>query len=657
MKKSPFILLCIMVLFTGSALYAGNPGAEAGKAFQKLVGRYSSKKVATQLWDEVSANYSAPTRFYHTLEHIDNFYTQLKKCRSQVADWEVLVIAACYHDVIYGSEDHRDEERSAELAVVRLKAAGLPQEKISKIETLILATKAHALSTENDINLFNDADMSIVGLDREYYKKYVVNVRKEYASSPNFDAGRKRVMLYFLAMPRIFKTDFFHALYEDSARANIAWELGTLTVNKTRHIILISIDGFRPDFYLDSKWPAPNLQYLAKQGVSADGVDGIFPSVTYPSHTSIITGAYPTEHGIYYNSPFQPEGQTGIWNSETSLIRTETIWDATKKAGKVTASVSWPVSVGANIDYNIPEAFTLKNPLDRREPTSLYATPKGLFEEVQARATGQMEAIDLNINYSKMDENLGRITAYLFRTYRPALITLHLPGVDHAQHSEGRDGQSLKFAIANADRAVASILETVTLSGMLDSTAIIITGDHGFVDVKRSFSPNTLLANAGLLDAKEGAGRKWKAIFQASSGSAFLHLKDSNDKETLKIVTGLLAQLPDSVRSMYKIIDRKTLLASGADPHAFLALAATKGVSINGKAEGPLTGPGKGGAHGYYPDFAEIRTGFIGHGSGFGKNKTIHGMKLVDIAPIVAAMLQVPFSKKPDARIMQQCAE
>jgi len=60
--------------------------------------------------------------------------------------------------------------------------------------------------------------------------------------------------------------------------------------------------------------------------VMAKCFDGIFPSVTYPSHTTLITGAYPAEHGIYYNTPFQPEGATGIWNSETELIKTETLW-------------------------------------------------------------------------------------------------------------------------------------------------------------------------------------------------------------------------------------------------------------------------------------------------------------------------------------------
>src|SRR5689334_623524 len=86
-----------------------------------------------------------------------------------------------------------------------------------------------------------------------------------------------------------------------------------------RHVVLISIDGLRPDFYLDSKWSAPNLKLMVKNGTHANAVTSVFPSVTYPSHTTIITGAYPAKHGIYYNAPV--DGKKGQWYWEESYIR------------------------------------------------------------------------------------------------------------------------------------------------------------------------------------------------------------------------------------------------------------------------------------------------------------------------------------------------
>ncbi|MET0464006.1 MAG: hypothetical protein ABW007_12670 [Chitinophagaceae bacterium] len=228
-----FVYIFLLLGVSSIALANGKPldslAVAAGKEFKRIVvSEIKDKKVADSLWAEAQRLYTGPTRFYHNLEHISNFYDQLTKCKDQVSDWNALVTAAVYHDIIYGSEDRRDEERSAELAVDRLTAAGFPTAFVKKVEALVLATKAHALSEDNDTNLFNDADMSIVGLDREYYKRYVGNVRKEFSNSPNFDAGRKRVMQYFLNMPRIFKTDFFNKLYESSARENIKWEISTL---------------------------------------------------------------------------------------------------------------------------------------------------------------------------------------------------------------------------------------------------------------------------------------------------------------------------------------------------------------------------------------------------------------------------------------------
>ena len=97
------------------------------------------------------------------------------------------------------------------------------------------------------------------------------------------------------------------------------------------HVVLISIDGFRPDFYQDTTWPAPMIQQMAQEGVQADAVRGVFPSETYPSHTTMITGAFPKDHGIYYNTPFEPEGQTGRYHWYTSAIRVPTLWDALRE--------------------------------------------------------------------------------------------------------------------------------------------------------------------------------------------------------------------------------------------------------------------------------------------------------------------------------------
>src|ERR1700759_4943009 len=105
-----------------------------------------------------------------------------------------------------------------------------------------------------------------------------------------------------------------------------------------KHVVLITIDGSRPDFYLDPSWHADNIRALMAGGAYAKGVNSVFPSMTYPSHTTIVTGVQPARHGVYYNT-----GPYGIyWND--SSIKVPTLWGAAQQRGMVVAALLWPVS-------------------------------------------------------------------------------------------------------------------------------------------------------------------------------------------------------------------------------------------------------------------------------------------------------------------------
>lgn len=418
---------------------------------------------------------------------------------------------------------------------------------------------------------------------------------------------------------------------------------GTITgvfAQHAKYVVLISIDGFRPDFYRNSSWPAANLQQMAAEGVSADGVTGIFPTVTYPSHTTLITGVPSALHGIYYNTIFDCHDDRAVWHSKFSDVHAETLWQAARKAGLTTASVSWPITVGAPIDYNIPEIWSETNPLDRRGATAEYSTPKGLFEEAVAGSTGHLEMSDYNLTSLSMDENLSRLAGYILRKYHPRLLTIHLPCVDGAEHASGREGFAVRRAVAGADHAVSNIMDALTKASMMDSTAVIVTGDHGFVNTQSALAPNVWLVKAGLLSAS-GRGSEWKASFISTGGSVFLHLKDPKDKKTFTRVRQILDSLPESRRRMFRIVEGAELKASLADPNVALALTAVQGIAFSNALEGPDLSTTQGGTHGYFPDFPEIRTGFIGYGVGFRKGAVIPVMNLVDVAPTVAALLGI----------------
>ena len=411
--------------------------------------------------------------------------------------------------------------------------------------------------------------------------------------------------------------------------------------------MLVSVDGFRPDFYLPgSTWPAPNIQQMARDGAHAEGVRGVFPSVTYPSHTTIVTGAVPARHGVYYNQPFEPKGQTGRWYWHESAIQVPTLWDALRGAGGTTAAVSWPVTVGAPIDWFVPEVWALDPNEDRLKPMREGSTP-GLWQELEREATGRLNLRNFSSGYSTRDDTTGAIAAYILETHRPALMAVHVITTDFAQHALGRESDDARLAVGGADRAIGAIREAADRAGILDRTAFVITGDHGFVDLHTQVMPNVWLADAGLHGTEPDRG-EWRATFHTTGGAAFLHLQDGTDSEAAASARAIIDGLPHTTHRLFRIVERAELDQTGADPNVPFALAGALGTSFGSDASGDAVRPTDGGTHGHFPtDFPEILTGFVGWGAGFEGGRTVHRMGLTDIADLIAMLLDVDF-ESPD---------
>ncbi|MGD8328433.1 MAG: ectonucleotide pyrophosphatase/phosphodiesterase [Acidobacteriota bacterium] len=415
------------------------------------------------------------------------------------------------------------------------------------------------------------------------------------------------------------------------------------------HVVLVSIDGLRPEFYRDASWPAPTLQQMAREGASADGVRGVFPTVTYPSHTTIITGAMPARHGIYYNEPFDPDGQTGRWYWEEDLIRVPTLWDAVRTAGGTSASFFWPVSVGAPVDYNVPEIWSLEAGYGSVDPLRWNDTPDGFVEELESNATGPFTDGNLSPDYMTRDLHSAAAVAYTLETYRPTLVTVHILGVDHFEHEDGRDSPRVRQAVASADAAVHEMIDGAKRAGIVEHTAFVVVGDHGFVDIHTALAPNVWLVEAGLREARDDRG-DWRAAFHSGVASAFLYLRDPDDTETLQAVRRILENRPRAERRLYRIVDRDELVAIGAAPDAALALAFVPGVAYSSAYSGEALRYTGGGTHGYYPDFAQIETGFVASGAGVRTGVVVPEMGLEDVAPTIAQLLGLPFAA-PDGTL------
>lgn len=202
------------------------------KTFTELLHTFTKDEdLISQLWLEIEQNYSGAKRHYHTLQHLDHLLLQLLAVKERIKNWSAVLFTLYYHDSIYSALKSDNEEQSALLAEKRMLQISVDKSTVELCKKLILATKAHLHSSDSDINYFNDADLSILGQPWKDYQQYYINVRKEYAWYPDFlyNSGRLKVLNHFLAMDRIFKTDYFFDQFEAAARNNILEEMKRLS--------------------------------------------------------------------------------------------------------------------------------------------------------------------------------------------------------------------------------------------------------------------------------------------------------------------------------------------------------------------------------------------------------------------------------------------
>ena len=195
--------------------------------FQTLCQNFTnSHNLVNTLWQEIEKRHTESTRHYHTLKHLEQFYTELPKLDA------VTEFAIFYHDIVYDASRNDNEEQSALLCEKQLTLLSVNSELIQETVQLIIETKTHEPSSKRNA-LFLDADLAIVGASTEVYGEYTQNVRREYAIYGNdvYNEGRKKVLMHFLEKKRIYMSDYFYEKYEQKARRNLESKFLSLSKN------------------------------------------------------------------------------------------------------------------------------------------------------------------------------------------------------------------------------------------------------------------------------------------------------------------------------------------------------------------------------------------------------------------------------------------
>ena len=195
------------------------------------------RDIEEKVWSIIEAHYCEPHRFYHTLQHIFDLINVLSPLKSKISDQNAILLAVVFHDIIYDPSSSRNEENSA-LLFEELLSASLDKRLVEKVVKYIIATKSHKTSdqTDEDLLLFLDCDMSILGRSRDEYELYARQIRQEYIHVDTilFNSGRSGFLKTVLANEGcIFITAEFQLMMEKNARENIKWEIDMLENNGT----------------------------------------------------------------------------------------------------------------------------------------------------------------------------------------------------------------------------------------------------------------------------------------------------------------------------------------------------------------------------------------------------------------------------------------
>ncbi len=407
-------------------------------------------------------------------------------------------------------------------------------------------------------------------------------------------------------------------------------------------VMLISVDGLKPEAVLDAPrhgLKVPHLRAFLTEGAYATGVRGVLPTLTYPSHMTLMTGVAPAKHGVYANTTFDPwnRNQRGwYWYAEDG--RVTTLWAAAGAAGLKTANVYWPTSVGAPVTFNLPQIWRAGTEDDRKLQRAL-ATP-GLEQKLSAtlgRYPGGMEETVAD------DEIRARFAIRLLELERPDFMTVYLTGLDSEEHESGPFSGPAGIVLERLDIVIGTLRAAAERTAPGRATVCVVS-DHGFAPVEHDVNLFAAFAEAGLITMdEEHKITGWKAVPWPAGGSAAVMLADPEAAAVRAQVAALLAKLAaDPANGIERIVAHDELVRDGGFPDAAFLVALRTGFEVGFAYQGSLVSkPSNLGMHGYLPAHPEMRSSFFIAGPGVAAGKSLGEFDMRRIAPTVAAALGV----------------
>ena len=410
-----------------------------------------------------------------------------------------------------------------------------------------------------------------------------------------------------------------------------------------KHLIVVSYDAFSEDNWEQAK-RLTNLAKLIAKGAYSTQLKSVYPTMTYVIHSTMVTGVYPDKHGVIHNNPLQPfvESKNQAWHWYQSDLNVPTIYDVAKQAGLKTAGIMWPVTGRSSLTYNFPEIVAVN---DENQAFKVLRNGSPFFCLNLELKFGRIRK---GVEQPYLDDFSTACAVDTIKRKKPNLLLLHLIDLDDTKHKYGTDSEEVKQVIERMDHRLGDLIEAVEEAGIADETAFIVLGDHGQFNVNYKVYLNNLLKEKGLIFDKDGK-LEWRAYFQSTGGSAYLHVKKGDD-EAEQLALEVLEQIaPDQQYGIEQFYERDDLDRLHVDRSISYMVEAKQGYSfedgLSDRIVEDLEEQGiKHATHGYSPDKDNYHCNLVISGDKVNHGLQLAELEMVDIAPTIAKILGLEFT-------------
>lgn len=396
----------------------------------------------------------------------------------------------------------------------------------------------------------------------------------------------------------------------------------------------------------------PGFKRFLQKASYCFNVSSVYPSITYPAHTSIVTGCYPKKHGIVNNLRRQFGRPNPDWFWQRKYIRTTTFYDEALAAGMTVASFLWPVTAKSKITWNMPEIFA-NRPWSNQILTSLN-NGSPLFQAAMQKYFGHIRQ---GRTQPALDNFVMECLKLTLEKKQPDVTLVHLTDLDSQRHLYGTRSPQARDAIVRHDARLRGIFEILERAGLYDRTNLIVLGDHYQKDTTKAIHVNYWFMQKGWITLRGNNIHQWQAYCQNCDGSAYVYIRKGcgHIRDEVRELLDTLAA--DSDSGIEQVIGGKDAAAMGADPHCSFMLEARDGYYFQDSLNGPeravvfpegvpdgekLPDPASlpmHATHGYFPGKPGYQTVFMAAGPDIREHVEIPSMCLVDEGPTMAKLL------------------